>query len=430
MKIKVIEKSYKELVEQIKEHRERHRNPRKPDIFFRTLLKLVSMPDLYRTHFKAEKINMHLLKKREPALYLMNHSSFIDLEIVASLLYPRPFNIITTTDGFIGKNYLMHLIGCIPTKKFIHDVTLLKDMNYALKQLKSSVVLFPEAGYSFDGTATQLPDTLGRCVKMLGVPVVMITTHGAFSRDPLYNNLQCRKVDVSATMEYLISPDEIESKSAEEINELINQKFSFDNFRWQQENHIKISEPFRADYLNRVLYKCPSCKTEAKMLGKGTEIVCNECGKRYILDEYGKILSADGNAEFSHIPEWYAWQRQEVRKEIEQGQYSLDIPVDICVAVDTKRIYHVGEGRLTHNENGFVLDGCNGELIYKQRPLASYTINSDFNWYEISDVIGIGNHEMLYYCFPKSKGDIVAKTRLAAEELYKIVKSSKRRTIE
>ena len=34
--------------------------------------------------------------------------------------------------------------------------------------------------------------------------------------------------------------------------------------------------------------------------------------------------------------------------------------------------------------------------------------------------ICIGDNSALYYCFPKSGGDIVAKTRLAAEELYKL----------
>ena len=427
MKIKPVKKSYAEVVAMPKEH---HVRPMKQSWFFRKLLQLVSLPDLMATKFSYEKIGMDRLGKDEPALILMNHSSFIDLEIVASMLYPKPFNIVATTDGFIGKNRLMRLIGCIPTKKFVHDTTLLKDMAYALHELKSSVVMFPEAGYSFDGTATQLPDTLGRCAKLMGVPIVVITTHGAFSRDPLYNNLQRRKVDVSATMEYLVSPDELKTMSAEEINEKINEKFSFDSFRWQQENHIKISEPFRADCLNRVLYKCPSCRTEGKMLGKGNAIQCTACGRKHFLTEYGKLVTKGGKLSFSHIPEWYAWEREELKREIEEGRYSLDVPVDICVSIDTKRLYHVGEGRLTHTEEGFSLSGCDGKLEYKQRPLASYTVNSDFNWYEISDVIGIGNNDILYYCFPKNSGDIVAKTRLATEELYKIVKARRRRPAE
>lgn len=417
MKIKVIEKSYDE-VQSIKH--KKHKKPIRPNMFFRTLLKLVAVPDLMQTHFHHEKIDMEKLGKDEPALFLMNHSSFIDLEIVASMLYPRPFNIITTGDGFIGKDALMRWIGCIPTNKFVQDTTLVRDILHAVRKQKSSIVLFPEAGYSFDGTSTTLPETTPALIKMLKIPVIMIHAYGAFSRDPLYNNLQRRSVEVSATERYVLSVEDIERMSAEEIGEIVDREFSFDNFAWQQENHIKIDEPFRADYLNRVLYKCPHCGTEGKMQGEGTKLRCKECGVSYTLDEYGYLSCDNAETKFTHVPDWYKWERQCVRAEIEEGKYRLDIPVDICMTVDTLHLYHVGEGRLVHEESGFTLDGCEGKLHYEQKTRASYTVNSDFNWYELGDVISIGNNEHLFYCFPKVEGDIVAKTRLAAEELYKI----------
>ena len=197
-------------------------------MFFRTLMRLVSIPDLFSTHFKLERKGMECLEKGQPTLVLMNHSSFIDLEIVARVMYPRPFNIVATVDGFIGKNWLMRNIGCIPTKKFVQDATLIKDVQYAINELKSSVVIFPEAGYSFDGKSTSLPDSLGRFVKMLGVPVVMITTYGAFARDPLYNNLQRRHVRVGADMTYLLSAEEVAELSAKEISARIEEQFAFD----------------------------------------------------------------------------------------------------------------------------------------------------------------------------------------------------------
>ncbi len=36
-------------------------------------------------------------------------------------------------------------------------------------------------------------------------------------------------------------------------------------------------------------------------------------------------------------------------------------------------------------------------------------------------MICIGDQQILYYCFPKNAGDMVAKTRLATEELWKLV---------
>lgn len=417
MKIKVQEKSYEDVLAMPVGL---HRLPVRPGILFRTLLKVLSKSELKETNFTCREIGMEKLGKHEPCLILMNHSSFIDLKIAATILYPRPFNIVCTSDGFVGKNWLMRAIGCIPTKKFVTDLTLVRDMMFAVKKLNSSVLMFPEASYSFDGTATPLPESLGKCLKMLGVPVVIIRTYGAFARDPLYNNLKLRKVDVSADMEYLLSSQDIAEKSVSELNTILKEKFSFDNFLWQQENKIRIDETFRADCLNRVLYKCPHCGTEGKMLGKGTELSCGSCGKKYELTELGYMKALEGETEYSHIPDWYRWERECVRKELEAGTYLLDVSVDICMMVNTKCVYKVGSGRLRHDAEGFHLTGCDGKLDYYQKPSASYSLYSDYFWYELGDMICIGNTEVLYYCFPTEGGDVVAKTRLAAEELYKM----------
>lgn len=324
--------------------------------------------------------------------------------------------------GLWEKKWLMRLLGCIPTKKFITDTTLVRDMMYVVKKLGSSIVMYPEASYSFDGTATPLPESMGKCLKLLGVPVVMVRTFGAFSRDPLYNGLQLRKVKVSAEVEYLLSAEDIKEKSADELNRILTEQFTFDHFRWQQENQIRIREKFRADGLNRVLYKCPGCHEEGRMVGKGIHITCQNCGKEYELTELGSIQAVDRVTEIPHIPDWYRWQRECVRQEIVDGTYKLDVPVDIYMLVNTKCVYKVGEGQLVHTKEGFHLTGCNGQLDYHQAPGLSYSLYSDFFWYEIGDMVCIGDSERQYYCFPKVPGDIVAKTRLATEELYKLTK--------
>ena len=115
MKIKKRYKSYEEVLAMPPS---KNKKPMRQLWLFRTLLKIVSMPDLIATHFKCNKIGMERLGKKEPCLILMNHSSFIDLKIASNILYPRPFSIVCTSDGFVGKNLLMRLLGCIPTNKF------------------------------------------------------------------------------------------------------------------------------------------------------------------------------------------------------------------------------------------------------------------------------------------------------------------------
>ena len=417
MKIKLQKKSYAEVLALPKEP---PIVPRKPSRFLRGLINVISAFELGALRFKCTKVNMDALDKRKPTLYLMNHSCFTDMKIFERVI-PQRFNIIATSDSFVGQRDLLTSLGCVPTTKFVTDATLVRNMMYCFNKLKTSVLMFPEASYSFDGTATTLPHGLGKAVKLFGVQVVMITTYGVFLHDPLYNGLQQRKTRASATMEYILSPEQIKEMSADEIFDKINGYFQFDNFRWQKDNGVKVDEPFRADHLDRVLYKCPHCNTEGQMEGKGTTLTCHHCNKQWILDEYGYMRALQGETEFDHVPTWYAWQRNCVAKEIDNGTYKLDVDVNVVVLKGTKAVYDIGAGHLTHDASGFTLTFDNGNATYTQPASASYSLYADYLWYEIGDVICIGNNDMLYYCFPQDKSVPVAKTRLATEEIFKAI---------
>ena len=420
MKIKTKRKSYRDVLALPKVQ---HKKPMRQLVLLRWLLKPICFVLLKLAGFTHyEKKGMEKLGKDEPCLILMNHSSFIDLEIAAFLLGDRAYHIVTTLDAFVGLGWILRLLGCIPTKKFINDVNLVRDMRYTVKELKESVLMYPEASYSFDGTATPLPESLGKCLKLLNVPVVVIQTEGAFLRQPLYNSLKLRKVQISARMEYLLSPEDIKAKSVQELNDILAERFAFDNFKTQQEKGIEIKEAYRADELHRVLYKCPHCHAEGQTVGKGIYLTCQACGAAYELTEKGFLKAVDGETLINHIPDWYLWERECVRKELEEGTYRLDVEVDIFMMVNTRCVFHVGSGRLVHTVEGFQLTGCDGELDYRQSPHASYGLYSDFYWYEIGDMICVGDEKVQYYCFPKNAGNVVAKTRLAAEELFKMLK--------
>ena len=417
MKIKLKKISHDELV---KLSFGKRKKPIKPNILFKTLLKVISLPEMIFQRVKVNKIGMEKLGKKEPCLILMNHSCFLDLQIATSIFYPRSVNIVATTDAFIGRNWLFRQIGCIPTVKFMTDTALVKDMLYCIKKLKSSVLVFPEAGYTFDGTSTTLPDNLGKMVKMMNVPVVMVTTRGAFLSNPLYGGLRKRKCPQLVDMEYLLSKEDINQKTDKELQEIVLRAFSFDNFKYQQENNIVIDYNERAEGLNRVLYKCPCCKADGYMRSSKTKIKCLKCGKEYELTETGFMKAVEGETEFNHIPDWYKWERECVKEALLNNTYLLDEDVKICAMVDTYSIYELGDGHLVQDINGFHLTGLDGKIDYSQPAKHAYTINSDFYWYQIADTITIGNTKVQYFCFPKTERDVVTMARLAQEEAFKL----------
>ena len=404
------------------------KKPMRPMFFLQVLIRILAWITLLPNKFSYTSEGMDKIGKKEPCLILMNHSSFADMEIASSIFFPRRYGIICTSDAFIGwlMKILMPLLGCIPTQKFVSDVSLIRDMEYMLKKKKTSILMYPEASYSFDGTATPLPRKMGVLLKKLGVPVVTVITEGAFARQPLYNCLRKRKVQVSAKVKCLATAEEIKTMTVAQLDALLDEAFGFDNFKWQQENNVIVNDAERAEGLNRILFRCPHCGVEGKTEGKGITLTCHSCGKVYELTETGFLKATDGDAAFTHIPDWYAWERQQVRQELMDGTYKLDVDVKIGMMVNLDAIYMVGDGHLTHDSEGFHLTGCDGKLDYTQGPLACYSLYSDYFWYEIGDMICIGNNDVLYYCFPQNCGDVVAKTRLAAEELYKLKK--RRRT--
>ena len=425
MKTTVKEMSYEQVMALL---RPGHILPKKPSMFWRTLVRCIA--PLGMGGCKMEYVNEGIdqIPLDQPCLILMNHSCFADIPIACKLLYPRPFNIVATNDGFIGywglMGWAMRQLGAFSTQKFVTDIRLVQDIEYCFKKLNSSVLMYPEASYSFDGTATALPRKMGVLLKKYDVPVIVIETRELYLRNPLYNELQIRKGANAKVRAYvLFSQEDVRTKSVKELSDGVDAAFDFDHFKWQKEHGLEIHDDFRADGLHRILYKCAHCGTEGKMEGKGTTLTCHHCGKQYTLTPIGQLEALEGETEISHIPDWYRWEREQVKQEILDGTYNLDTDVDIAMQVDFKAIYKVGEGHLTHDREGFHLTGCDGKLDYTQKPQSCYSLYADYFWYEIADCVCIGDNEVHYFCFPKKEGVSVAKLRLATEEMYKLYKS-------
>ena len=82
MKIKTAVKSYTEVLSMAPEKR---KPVKKPSILFRLLVRVLAFFELRKVKFSFTKHGMEKLGKKEPCLYLMNHSSFIDLKIASAV---------------------------------------------------------------------------------------------------------------------------------------------------------------------------------------------------------------------------------------------------------------------------------------------------------------------------------------------------------
>ncbi len=403
--------------------------PLKQRKFFTAVLRVLCGAALMGQEYEIEKINMEGLKP--PYILLSNHMYFVDFELNSVATWPYSVNNIATIDGYYRRPILMEWLGCLCKRKFTTDMTLLRSVKKVLREYGDILCMYPEARYSPVGTTAILPDSLGKLVKQQGVPVVVLLHHGNYLHTPFWNYRQPRKVPLHSTMTKILTAEEVREKSAQEIGEIIRKAMEYNEYRWQEEHNIRITEPFRAEGLHKVLYQCPHCRTESRMESKGIILRCAACGKEWSMDELGRLHALNGQTEFSHIPDWFEWERAQVRAQLEAGTYRFEDEVDVCSLPHAWRFQHLGKAKLTHDtENGFVVQGeYNGKLYRVHRPpLGMYGVHIEYDYCYLrpEDCIDISTGNDSLYCYPV-KRNVVTKLSFATEELYKLKMEEKKR---
>ena len=375
-----------------------------------------------RKGYKIEKINMDGLKP--PYILLSNHLQWMDFPILFDATYPEKVNIVGANHVYYKVPSILEKAGCMCTRKFTADLSLVRNCHKVLQEYGDIFAMFPEARYSPDGTQSVLPPAIGKLAKKNKAPVVILKNHGNFLNQPFWSHFKFRKVPFYATMTQIITAEEIEQLSVDEINEIIKREFQYDDYKWQKDNNICITEKYRADGLHRILYQCPNCMTEGKMISKGTALTCEHCKKQWEMTEFGELKAINGETEFSHIPDWYRWERENIRKELLDGKYSYSDEVQVYGFPGINKYFNLGKGKVTHDlENGFILTGSyNGQDYRIQKPVSSlYSLHIE---YQFSHLKGVDCFELptkydSIYCIP-TENYMVTKLSLATEEAYKI----------
>lgn len=392
--------------------------------FLRPITWLLSFPAVWAHRIKITKVRIKGIKP--PYLLLCNHNSFIDFKVTTAAIFPRRANYLVAIDGFIGREWLLRNVGCICKRKFTNDMVMVRHMKRVADN-GDIIVLYPEARYSLCGTDTVLPDSLGKLVKLLKIPVVTLIMHGHHVNAPFWNNKNRKVKRLEAVMTQIVTKEEIQTLDHTEIYERIRTAFKYDDFAWQKDRGVKISYPNRAKGLHKVLYHCPNCYTQYRMKSEGHTLWCDSCKKKWEMSEYGELSAVDGNTEFTHIPDWYEWEREQVRLEIESGKYYFESEVIVESLPNSKGFVNLGKGKLTHNIKGFVLEG-----EYEGEPYSAtinakslYSCHIEYNYLDkYGDCVDLNTLTDTYYIYPQCEYFSVTKISLATEEMYKLWRTS------
>ena len=388
--------------------------------YLRPITYLLSLPDVlsHKTviHYDGTK------DLKGPYVLLSNHNAFMDFKVLTNAIYPRRANYVVAIDGFIGREWLLRNVGCICKRKFTNDITLVRHLSKVIEN-GDVAVIYPEARYSLCGTTAVLPESLGKLCRMLGVPVAVLVCHGHHVNSPFWNLHERHVKPTEADLTLLFTAEELQAASVDEVNERLVQAFQYDDFAWQKARGILTKYKRRAEGLHKVLYQCPACGTEYEMSSEGTQLRCKHCGKTWTMSPLGELKADSGETEFAHIPDWYEWERANVRREIEEGRYSSGpLHVHVDSLPNAKAFIRLGQGTLVHDMDGFHVsgtdvDGDPFEMNLKVPSLYSCHIEYEYLG-KYGDCVDLNTLKDTWYIYPEDEKFSVTKMALATEELF------------
>ena len=157
------------------------------------------------------------------------------------------------------------------------------------------------------------------------------------------------------------------------------------------------------------------------MTTSGTTLRCTHCGKAYEYTELGQMRALDGETEFEHIPDWFDWQRENVRREVESGRYCFEDDVEVFTLPDAKKFYPQGKGKVMHTVDGFklVCKAYGKDITEFWRGEDTYGCHIEYNFRKKADCFVMSKVNESYWMYPTKK-DVITKISLAVEEIFKL----------
>lgn len=345
---------------------------------------------------KVKLISDGTLKNLEPPyIVVANHSSFADVGGVIMLTAPYNASFVISVTQLARWPKLIRRMGVLPKKQFTVDTSLIRDIRYVLEH-KRPVVIYPEAKLSVDGTLNIIKPAVAKLIKLVKAPLVTVRFDGNYLHHPRWAKSK-RFVPLRAEVKLAVARDELGTISVEEIHRRIVENLACDDYAYQLENKIEIDVPDLAEGLQSILYKCPQCGKELCIDAHGNVLTCRSCGATVTQNKYGGL---DGGR-FERVTDWYKWQTECVREELQNGTYRFDMTFDAQKLVG-KRYVELGEAKITHDESGITVTMGEQTLFFKRGLFYTLSFNNDFVFLPTQDAV---------YRF-KRKGNMGCTTKL------------------
>lgn len=202
------------------------------------------------------------------------------------------------------KKHLFKFLGMVPFRKKKSDMKSIRQL-MALVKSDHPIGLYPEGGQSWDGATDTLIPATAKFIKMMGIPVYVTFYHGGYLTRPRWSQYGRRGV-IRFEAFQLMTAEDVKTLSVTEIFAKMQRALSYNAFEWQKENMIPFKGKRRAEYIERLLYKCPNCGALSSIHSENNDFSCDQCDCHYHMNTYGFIEGCD---QFDDTHQWHEWQK-------------------------------------------------------------------------------------------------------------------------
>ena len=368
------QKWYNTKIMQKKEKRKR----RKRYIFGRFARWVLSLifPKQYRVHYTYD-INIDGV---EPPYFMFgNHTSFLD-PFLMGIGARHHVNFVANDEYFRFRSLsiLMRLLGAIPKTKFITDYDTVK-LIFKLYDNKDVIGIYPEGGRTWPGLTQPLLFSTSKLVKKLNAPVVCALTKGGSLSFPRWAK-KYRKGKIFIHYKLVLTPEQIEKMTAQEIHEVLTKELAHDEIAWNKAAKIAFKGKKLAERLELFIYSCPKCNGFETMTSKDNEYTCRECGYKVKYNPYGLFERENDAPIYDNVTDWNIAQYKLMKEKLSRlNEGETLLQQDAVKLFNGKRKERVLgillQGALSLNNEGFVIKSDNETRTYHYDKISGLTVN-------------------------------------------------------
>ena len=305
---------------------------------------------IFRLHTKI-RYNYKAVKSdiKGPCLIMCNHVTTFD-PVFAALSFKCPVYFVAMDDLFNMKvsPLLKYLVAPIPKKKSQADMQTIRDCIAIMKE-GGAVCVFPEGNRILSGDQWPMTEAVAKFVKISKYPLVIYNIEGGYGSDPRWGHTK-RKGKMRGFVKLVLTPQEYKDMSNEQLYRTI-----CDNLRV---NDVSSGQKFkskkRAEYIERVLYRCPNCGKVSTIVSENERFKCNNCDSSWA---YTEDLHIVPNDKFSTIYDWHEWEKGETERMSRDclGIIFEDENVEFYKSIRFRKKKKIMDGRLSVTARGLTI---------------------------------------------------------------------------